>query len=401
MKLARALASPEATIRAHTAREMHKYLKQSSRLDMFDLLKLWKALWYCLWLCDKAPTQLELSETLALGLVHYREPWQLLRAFFCTLLREWSNLDGLRVDKFYVLTRVMLRESFKLLHSKGWVQEECKLFLSVLSEEVFRKTPRGPGLHICDIYLNELLGVIGASGSVSVVAMLPAAQHFLVELASCRDGALFERLSKNFFLAALAAFPCSKSELNRYIVEYIQCEVFAVASDESTLEVARPKLYALHREFQRQSGKQNVEKEALLKPVFTEEVAKPKAVSRDEAVPSKKPKKSDKSAEAVSKAAPVSVAKSEFIASPKFTGSKHGYVFKVGEQGLGFYKDKGPVAPSAKSVTFGKNKSKAYNDSVSSLRQSRLDLSTVPSKGALKSGQSSKQGSGGIKRKRG
>jgi ribosomal RNA-processing protein 1 len=82
-----------------------------------EMLKLWKALFYCVWMSDKPLVQQELIVRTA-GLVRRLggacAPAQaprvgaFLAAFFATLRREWLGLDRNRVDKFMSLLRRMV-----------------------------------------------------------------------------------------------------------------------------------------------------------------------------------------------------------------------------------------------------------------------------------------------------
>lgn len=82
------------------------------------MLKLWKGLFYALWMCDRAVPQQNLCDELA-GLVHVvpREavvPW--LHGFWATMAREWTGIDVLRMDKFLLLVRRVVGAGF------GWMR---------------------------------------------------------------------------------------------------------------------------------------------------------------------------------------------------------------------------------------------------------------------------------------
>jgi Nucleolar protein,Nop52 len=71
VKFGRLLASPEQRIRHETVRRLNQYLTARCRVDKeggglseIDLLKLWKGLWYTLYLADRVPVQDELSKHL-------------------------------------------------------------------------------------------------------------------------------------------------------------------------------------------------------------------------------------------------------------------------------------------------------------------------------------------------
>lgn len=83
----------------------------SSSLSTLDILKLWKGLFYALWMCDRPLPQQQLCADLsALVWVLPQEavaPW--LRGFWATMAREWTTgIDVLRMEKFLLLVRRVL-----------------------------------------------------------------------------------------------------------------------------------------------------------------------------------------------------------------------------------------------------------------------------------------------------
>lgn len=72
LKFGRSLASSDAAGRHKSVNQLRFYLKarcgitnESGGLSQLDLMKLWKGLWYCLYMADKVPVQDELSKRLA------------------------------------------------------------------------------------------------------------------------------------------------------------------------------------------------------------------------------------------------------------------------------------------------------------------------------------------------
>lgn len=89
----------------------------ASTLSPLDVLKLWKGLFYALWMCDRPLPQQALAQDLA-DLVYVlpdREGGQVvaawLRGFWATMAREWTGIDVLRLDKFLLLVRRVLGAS--------------------------------------------------------------------------------------------------------------------------------------------------------------------------------------------------------------------------------------------------------------------------------------------------
>ena len=75
-----------------------------------DALKLWRALFYCMWMSDKTLVQQDLALRMARMLRALPPAAQppFVAAFFATMRREWLGLDRNRVDKFLSLLRRMV-----------------------------------------------------------------------------------------------------------------------------------------------------------------------------------------------------------------------------------------------------------------------------------------------------
>ena len=69
------------------------------------------------------------------------------------MMREWSMLDQHRINKFYFLIRLMLREGMRSLHKTGWDVDSVNEVIEILEEEILIKTPNGLRFHISDIFL--------------------------------------------------------------------------------------------------------------------------------------------------------------------------------------------------------------------------------------------------------
>jgi ribosomal RNA-processing protein 1 len=87
----------------------------ASALSPLDVLKLWKGLFYALWMCDRPLPQQALAQDLA-DLIYVLPDneevvaaW--LRGFWATMAREWTGVDVLRLEKFLLLVRRVLGAS--------------------------------------------------------------------------------------------------------------------------------------------------------------------------------------------------------------------------------------------------------------------------------------------------
>ena len=259
---ARALASPDKEVRDKTVKSLINYASSLREITELEMLKLWKALYYCMWLSDKAPVQMELAQAISGLLRSFKEEEiaaMYFGMFFRTMVREWTLLDQHRVNKFYTLIRLILREALSSMHKKGWGIEAVDSLLDVLEEEVLVKTPNGLRLHVADIFLQELYTVSG--GDIDTDAFMRVLRPFFGAMQGCLDSSFQERVSKKIFSAFVSDFAREHrdGEEGQQLflgvrTSAVQGMIFGIASDSDTVEKNRRKLYLLHQEFPRVTG---------------------------------------------------------------------------------------------------------------------------------------------------
>eukprot|EP00466_Bigelowiella_natans_P015203 jgi/Bigna1/33528/e_gw1.2.325.1 len=113
-KLARLLAHNDKRIRDNTVKKIRRWISKRGEVSHLDLLKIWKGLFYCFWMSDKRPVQAELAQKIS-RLIDRLTPERAsayLHATWETLLREWGGIDHLRMDKFMLLQREILYQTF-------------------------------------------------------------------------------------------------------------------------------------------------------------------------------------------------------------------------------------------------------------------------------------------------
>ena len=274
-KFARALVNPDKSIRDATIRNLEKVVSSWKSSSDIEMLKLWKALFYCMWLADMNLVQQELAEFLA-GLVLKFPKTKLsllyIQMFFRTIMREWHHLDQYRLNKFYSLVRIMLQKSLELVINEGIESKYGSQFLDILVAESLSKVPNGLRYHIADIYLSELWNA--THGEVNTDQFLFAIRPFIQALAHSDDSSFQERVLKRIFQGYLDNHslelnePSSMdSEENSRLVfrnvttSRIQEVIFNEASDESTRHRYRRGIYDLHRSFQKAALKGEVIKQ--------------------------------------------------------------------------------------------------------------------------------------------
>ncbi|KAE9601619.1 hypothetical protein Lal_00040514 [Lupinus albus] len=136
---------------------------QSNTLPVEDVKKLWKGLFYCVWHSDKSLVQSELIDRLSslLLILHLPFSIQYFSTFLLTMRREWSGIDGLRLDKFYLLIRRFLSKFFSLMKKNSWDLELVNCLMGVLNDNTFSakdKLLQGNGVnyHVASVFVEEL-----------------------------------------------------------------------------------------------------------------------------------------------------------------------------------------------------------------------------------------------------
>ncbi|RYP46591.1 hypothetical protein DL768_007213 [Monosporascus sp. mg162] len=141
-----------------------------------DNLKLWKGLFYSLWMCDRPVPQQNLCAELA-SLQSSLPPSpsgedeqvvaQWLAAFWQTMAREWTGIDVLRLEKFLLLVRRVFGASVAWARdagagAKGEKERRQDALLRLFAEWPLEtsgdlsKMPVGLRLHVLDIWVDEV-----------------------------------------------------------------------------------------------------------------------------------------------------------------------------------------------------------------------------------------------------
>ncbi|XP_043215038.1 ribosomal RNA processing protein 1 homolog A-like [Amphibalanus amphitrite] len=177
IKFAQKLAGNEKEGRDKALRKLKKWIQLKACQDSSDsafteleLLKLWKGLFFCMWMSDKPLVQEQLAEELS-QLVHVfphrQDGVTFCRTFFTTMAREWHGIDVIRREKYMMLVRRLLRQTLALLLPAAAGGGGSLPRLVALCEESFARRedpatlPLGLQLHLVEIFLEEVAKVAG------------------------------------------------------------------------------------------------------------------------------------------------------------------------------------------------------------------------------------------------
>ncbi|XP_061923736.1 ribosomal RNA processing protein 1 homolog B-like isoform X2 [Entelurus aequoreus] len=234
IQLAQKLASNEKPIRTKALKKLRKYINVRSQkaTDGFtseELLKLWKGLFYCLWMQDKPLLQEVLSNSVS-SLIHsfhdVNGQFLYVESFFKTFKREWTGIDRLRMDKFFQLVRFMFRQTFEMLKKTNWESSVVERFLQLLTTELLLSSsnaPTGLQLHVLDLYLTELAAV--GSAELTSDQNLIFIKPFCKTAAKTKNRTLFQAICNSIFSTIIDQAP--------FAIEDLMKEIKATESSDS------------------------------------------------------------------------------------------------------------------------------------------------------------------------
>lgn len=161
--LDRRLTIADKRIRDRALASLRTYLHRTATFDELELRKLWKGLYYCMWMSDKPRNQQQLARDLAdlINVVATTNFVGFVDAFWKTIAAEWPGLDRLRLDKFLYLIRCYVNRGFEKVAKQEWQDTELLAqYLNVLETTPFEardsRIPNGLRYHVIDVYLDEL-----------------------------------------------------------------------------------------------------------------------------------------------------------------------------------------------------------------------------------------------------
>ncbi|XP_074514392.1 uncharacterized protein rrp1 isoform X1 [Sebastes fasciatus] len=226
VQLAQRLASNEKPVRTKAIKKLRKYINVRSQSDIGgftgdELLKLWKGLFYCLWMQDKPLLQEELSNqisTLIHSFHHIDSQLLYLESFLQTFKREWTGIDRLRMDKFFQLVRFMFRQTFEMLKRKNWESSLVGRFLELLNAQLLQSSsgaPCGLQFHILDLYMTELAAV--GSAELTADQNLIFIEPFCKTAAKTKDRSLFRAICNSLLGTIIDQAPFAIDDLMKEV----------------------------------------------------------------------------------------------------------------------------------------------------------------------------------------
>ncbi|KAH8738953.1 RRp1-like protein [Cryptosporidium ryanae] len=141
LKLSKTLISVSPASRRKGLSIISKYIsKNNESISKLQIIKLWKGLYYCMWLSDKVLIQREV----AIGISNLQKKFTCINSwlsfieeFYIMMRFRWDSIDHYRMDKFAFLQRTMISESLDLIKNKDFENSYIEGFFSVLIGTLF------------------------------------------------------------------------------------------------------------------------------------------------------------------------------------------------------------------------------------------------------------------------
>lgn len=161
----KSLASSHRATRVSALSTLRTYLDSQSALSVLEYRKLWKGLYYCLYMQDKPRNQQALSIDLA-SLIHLIPESgfvDFLRAFYITIRENWEGLNRHYLDKFLFLIRRCVRAAWEYLLKRDWENALVERYIEMVEAEALepkeQKLANGLRFHVAQVWIDELEGV--------------------------------------------------------------------------------------------------------------------------------------------------------------------------------------------------------------------------------------------------
>lgn len=210
LKFVKSLAGNDPKLRRKVLKNLKIWLATRSRSTFAfsdtDFLRLWKGLFYCMWMSDKPLIQENLADEIAC-LVKCFDDLSVAIQYFGTFLEtmciEWFGIDVWRMDKFMMLVRRCSRQMFTVLHEANWPTHHVQALMKHIENTVLNidKCPFGLTKHFNDLFLEELAKVSEGDIDSSVVHLI--VQTYAVRLLSTNDMRLIKHITSSIFHSLL------------------------------------------------------------------------------------------------------------------------------------------------------------------------------------------------------
>mmetsp|Transcript_23314 Transcript_23314/g.51240 ORF Transcript_23314/g.51240 Transcript_23314/m.51240 type:complete len:387 (-) Transcript_23314:207-1367(-) len=195
------LAHTDKVVRDRGLSALKQWLGKNTELERLDFLKIWKGLWYGMWMSDKRPVQQDLAVQIALLVnsiaADKRHLW--LDTFWETCEVHWDGLDTHRMNKYYLFVRIVIAEFFKIVRETKWDEEFCKKTMAILTRSGEDGSPpanhknNGLMLHLSMLFWDELIPQLEEKPEAPLSSVMILLEPFCILAERSRNVGLVKR----------------------------------------------------------------------------------------------------------------------------------------------------------------------------------------------------------------
>ncbi|XP_065089768.1 ribosomal RNA processing protein 1 homolog [Ochlerotatus camptorhynchus] len=206
LKFVKSLAGNDVKLRRKVMKNLKIWLATRSRSSFAftdtDFLRLWKGLFYCMWMSDKPLTQENLADEIA-SLVRCFDDLSVALQYFGTFLEtmciEWFGIDHWRMDKFMMLVRRCTRQMLTMLHEAQWPMDQVSAMMKHIEKTILNadKSPFGLTKHFDDLLLEEIAKVCDGEIEPEIVHLI--VNTYAIRLLSTNDMRMIKHITSSIF----------------------------------------------------------------------------------------------------------------------------------------------------------------------------------------------------------
>jgi hypothetical protein len=248
------LVSNDRQVRDRASKTFLNWLHHHRDEDHITFRKLWKALFYCVWMTDKRPIQEQLADRLAQPItkilsapttgeesIYFVSIERYLSGFWHAMIVEWGSIDRHRLDKYYFLMRRMIFYTVQYLESISWDQSATISLCAIISEKVLdpsdKTVPDSLRLFLCQAWIEESHSACKKRIPKRILPYF--IQPFLVFISRYDNKAISLKAEQEFYNAL------TKST-EKFSIKTISELYFEYGSNPDTTSTIRKVLYKRH-----------------------------------------------------------------------------------------------------------------------------------------------------------
>mmetsp|Transcript_20051 Transcript_20051/g.63435 ORF Transcript_20051/g.63435 Transcript_20051/m.63435 type:complete len:355 (-) Transcript_20051:96-1160(-) len=200
------LAHTDKHIRDRGFKALKKWMQQHTEVSRLEFMKLWKGLFFAMWMADKRPVQQELAVSIAL-LINEVSPAQQamwIDTFWETMQTAWDKLDKHRMNKYLLFVRINVAEVFKVLRLAKWESAKVRAAVESFTRAVPNQAKKGsnatcPGLlmQFNRLFWDELRPQLCQSPAASEGTIMELLEPFCTLAEGCLLGSLVHSIHEH------------------------------------------------------------------------------------------------------------------------------------------------------------------------------------------------------------